>query len=64
MKILDRRRRRLRRQRSDPASCSTADTKSMLSICFGSAINLPPQVGILNKDIFHLSVEDLEPTIR
>src|SRR6202045_3400069 len=23
--------------------------------------NLPPQVGILNKDIFHLSVEDLEP---
>ena len=23
--------------------------------------NLPRQVGILNKDIFHLSVEDLEP---
>jgi nucleoside-diphosphate-sugar epimerase len=23
--------------------------------------NLPPQVGILRKDIFHLSVEDLEP---
>lgn len=23
--------------------------------------HLPPQVGILNKDIFHLSVEDLEP---
>ncbi len=26
--------------------------------------HLPRQAGIMNKDIFHLSVEDLEPTIR